>query len=92
MFKANAARDFSFQREMVEVFGTEAVKAFNNFSWWERSALAGNRKGSELEMTPEKLAELGGFNEDFSTLKAAMNQGQEIALPGMKGTFKSTSV
>ncbi len=91
LFKANAIRDFSFQRELVEVFGTETVKAFNNFSWWEQSMSSFNSNTSESGMTPERLAELGGFNEEFTALRAATKRGEEISLPGLKGTFKASN-
>lgn len=86
LVKANITRDFSFQRELVEVFGREAVKEFNNFEWWEAKAVS---VPEEERLHPEKLADIGGFREEYDSLKKAINEGQFVTLSGMRGVFRS---
>lgn len=86
LVKANITRDFSFQRELVEVFGKEAVKEFNNFEWWEAKAVS---VPEEERLHPEKLADLGGFREEYDNFKKAINEGQFVTLSGMRGAFRS---
>lgn len=81
-FRAKAERDFTFQRELVNVFGIQTIRDLNNVEI-EFSHIA----------NPEdlmKVAQEGGFFEDYINLRDALNDGKPIRLGGVKGGIIKT--
>lgn len=77
--RANITRDFGFQGELVDVFGTQAVRGFNNF-WFDEPYKP------EISESERML-----FGDEFCDLYTAYQEGQLIAFPGMDGGFRKAS-
>lgn len=78
MLKAHISRDFSFQRKVVDTFGTDFARKLNRLSgttWETRDSLN----------VLDGLAEEGGFVENFRGL---LRSGEGIEYPGIKTKMK----
>lgn len=80
-YKANAERDFSFQKKLVDIYGTEFVKDFNNIV---TSGFMGVlSRGSLLQ-----LAEKGGFLPNYMALQEQIDNQIIIPIPDLDGGIK----
>lgn len=84
VFKAKATRDFTFQKELVELFGTTAVKDLNNLE----IQFSHIRDHTEVE----RVAREFGIIDEYNELRQSMNSGQELTFEGMTGRIGMTGV
>ncbi len=86
MFAAGARIDFGFQKELVDVFGIEFVRNFNNL-------ITESNFGANHQSSPEEyweLADLGEFFLDFSLLLRQITTGEGIRFSGLPGYLRKT--
>lgn len=81
-FRAKAERDFTFQRELTEIFGTQTIRDLNNVEI-EFSHIANPQN-------LDKVAQEGGFFDDYIHLRDTMNEGKPIKMRGMTGGIIKT--
>lgn len=82
MFKAQVTRDFSFQRRLRNLYGTQFVREFNNVETFMSQALR-----DEIE----SLAELGGFYENYRTNLQRLETERAITFEGLKGIITKSN-
>lgn len=73
-YKALVLRDFSFQAELISVFGTEAVKGFNNYQ---------DFVGMDNLSCLTSLADMAGLGDRYRQIQQLPREGV-ITFPGMK--------
>lgn len=80
LFRANATRDFAFQKKVVDYFGIQTAKGIN------RIAMVDDHLDRRVL---ENVAQSGGFQERYTFLQKKIDNGGIIILPGLNGGFES---
>lgn len=89
VYRANALRDFSLQRELVKVFGGDFVRRLNTILVVNHAGDMGMSEGIDAEFL-KNLAERGKFSLPYAALQQSFDQGGLISYPGLKGRIIKT--
>jgi len=78
-YTAKTHQDYSFYKDLVDVFGVDMVRKLNNVRIRQSEII----KPEELD----EVAKLGEFGKEYEGLLSDLDQGHGISFPGMRGTI-----
>ncbi len=80
IFKGKVLRDYSAQKELVDIFGTNVIRGINNIDTFYGEF-------DDKDKT-EEIAKQGGFLDEYKNLRNDLAAGRIISFPGIQGHFK----
>lgn len=89
LFKANIERDFSIQKEVLELFGKHGRHVIRGINTVEVNGIYND---TDIDMVNlRRIAIRGNFGAEYMRLQKNILEGKPIQFPGMKGTMRSST-